>query len=99
MQVLESAFCNVYYGLNLFRYGVPLWDVLGTWRNGDLPPFTVMQAAGLASGVGNKIANTPPPFCLMKYGPSIPTPKGKAHICMVEIRHSLDNLNVESSYN
>ena len=82
VQVLESAFCNVYCGLNLFRYGVPLWDVLGSWRNGELPPFTVTQAAGLASGV----VNTPPPYYLMKYGPSIPTPKGKGHICVVEIR-------------
>ena len=78
---MESPFCNVYFGLNLYRFGVPLWDVLGSWRQGNLPQFRVWQAAGLAAG----IVHTPPPFYLMKYGPSIPTPKGKGHICMVKI--------------
>ena len=84
-QILESAFLNVYCGLNLYKFGVPLWDVLGNWRQGSLPQFTVSQAAGLAAG----IVNTPPPFYLMKYGPCVPTPKGKCHICMVKIRKGI----------
>ena len=82
IQVMESPFCNVYFGLNLYRFGVPLWDVMGNWRQGNLPQFRVWQAAGMAAG----IVHTPPPFYMVKYGPSIPTPKGRCHICMVKIR-------------
>ena len=88
MQVLESAFLNVYCGLNLYKFGVPLWDVLGSWRQGSLPQFKVSQAAGLAAG----IVNTPPPFYMMKYGPCTPTPKGKCHICIVKIRKGIREL-------
>ena len=84
VQILESSFVNVYCGLNLYKFGVPLWDVLGNWRQGSLPQFRVSQAAGLASG----IVNTPPPFYMMKHGPMVPTPKGKAHICSIKIRNS-----------
>ena len=50
---------------------------------GELPPFTVLQAAGQPSG----IVATPPPHYLINYGPALPTPKGRAHVCHVEIRN------------
>lgn len=83
VQLLETPFVNVYAGLNLYKFGVPLWDVLGNWRQGTLPQFRVTQAAGLAAGT----VTTPPPFYMMKHGPMIPTPKGKCHICLVRIRN------------
>ena len=79
---MDTCFPNVYFGLNLLKYGHPIWDVLGHWRMGDLPALTVLQAAGQPSGV----VATPPPHYLINYGPSLPTPKGKSHICHVEIR-------------
>ena len=86
MQILESTFPNIYFGLNFYRYGIPLSYSLETTltriRNGDVPPFQVFQTTGAPSG---EVA-TPPPFVMVKYGPSVPTPKGKGHICLVEIR-------------
>ena len=82
MATLETCYPNVYYGLLLAKYGVPIWETLGQWRQGMLPKMEVWQATGSPAG----IVATPPPFHLIKYGPSLPTQKGKAHICMVEIR-------------
>ena len=92
VQLLESAFCNLYYGLNLYKFGEPLWNVFGDIRKGEIPPFSVQQAAGLASGV----VNTPPPFYMLRYGPSIPTPKGKGHVCHSELRKGIDYMSYEA---
>ena len=80
--LMDTCYPNVYFGLTLLKYGHPIWDVLGHWRMGELPPFTVMQAAGQPSG----IVTTPPPHYLINYGPSLPTPKGRSHVCLVQIR-------------
>ena len=92
MQLLESAFCNLYYGLNLYKFGEPLWNVFGNVRKGEIPPFSVQQAAGLASGV----VNTPPPFYMLRYGPSVPTPRGKGHVCHTEIRKGIESITLSS---
>ena len=81
--LMDTGYPNIYFGLNVMKYGYPIWDVLGHWRMGKLPPFTVVQAAGQPSG----IVATPPPYYLINYGPSLPTPKGQAHVCIVEIRN------------
>ena len=60
---------------------MPLEPFLLKIRNGDVPPFQVFQATGAPSGE----VSTPPPYVMLNFGPSTPTPKGQGHICVVDI--------------
>ena len=81
VQILESAFVNMYWGLNFSHYGFPATAVLASARENELPDFRVRQAANYMNGT--VAITTPPPHVLNKVEFPAHTPKGRAHFAYV----------------
>ena len=50
VQVLESHYPNVYFGLVLMGYGQPIWSSLGRVRSSELPKFKMVTLKALLNG-------------------------------------------------
>ena len=80
VQVLESPYCNTYFGLNLVAHDGSFEKELAKIRGGEIPKPMIKQLTGFTVGT----VATPPPEKVVKEQ-ALPVPKATAHICTVFI--------------
>ena len=81
---MQSAYPNIYFPLNLCKYGLSIGSTLEKLRKGEIPPISVVQVAPRDNTSGSRVLS--PPFYLVKHEINVPVPKGYGHICHVELR-------------
>ena len=86
VQVLESPYCNTYFGLNLIAHDRSFEEEIAKIRNGEIPKPMIKQLTKFTVGT----VGTPPPAAEMLKEQPFPIPKAKAHVCVVSIdEHSV----------
>ena len=81
--MLQTAYPNIYFPLNLYKYGLSIGSTFEKSRKGEIPPISVVQVAD--NTAGSTLLKVP--FHIVKHEISVPTPKGHGHICYVKLRN------------
>lgn len=84
VQLLESHFLGTYQGLHLTNSNPNATVTPNSISRNDIPPLEVTHTASHVTGT---IAVTsPPPLQMNGNLPGTPVPKGKCHVCLVQLK-------------
>ena len=85
---MTSSYLNLYLPLVFAKMNQPLARVFNRMKRGQIPKLEVTEVENISAEI-----NTPPPASAMlgTRRSSIPTPKGKMHICLISLDERNEN--------
>ena len=96
LQILESFYPNMYFGLQAYQAGKPIANVLARTRLSELPKFTVQLLKSEMGRVNTPLPSDASNIDLDNYNPEgLPTPKGRYHVTTRTIYAAHDSEKVQ----